>query len=279
MTSRGRKTPDQLLESGFVPPKRKAVPKKVRFEVFKRDMFTCQYCGAKSPDVLLELDHVNPVANGGNNDPMNLLTACQSCNSGKGKRLLNDQTMLEKQRRQLEELSERRAQVKMMLDWRQEIERLEDEQIVALNDVVTRKWNIAITPAGCRTVRQWLKKHSLQEILDALDASDNQYYDAGQIDDEGHNPTIQTAWNMIIRIAAARKRDASKPYMKDLFYIRKIVKNRIFCREKEAIDLLERAYLAGVTIENLKDWAKEAPNWDHWSGWMVEWIDMAGGGE
>lgn len=29
---------------------RKQLSKKLRFEVFKRDSFTCQYCGKKSPE-------------------------------------------------------------------------------------------------------------------------------------------------------------------------------------------------------------------------------------
>jgi len=36
--------------------KRKPLSKKLRFEVFKRDSFACQYCGAKAPDVLLEVE-------------------------------------------------------------------------------------------------------------------------------------------------------------------------------------------------------------------------------
>jgi 5-methylcytosine-specific restriction endonuclease McrA len=40
---------------------RKPLSKKLRFEVFKRDGFSCQYCGAHPPDVLLEIDHVIPV--------------------------------------------------------------------------------------------------------------------------------------------------------------------------------------------------------------------------
>ena len=64
--------------------KRKAIPKKVRFEIFKRDKFTCQYCGKQPPEVVLVIDHINPVALGGDNDEMNLITSCESCNQGKG---------------------------------------------------------------------------------------------------------------------------------------------------------------------------------------------------
>lgn len=63
---------------------RVAIPKRLRMEVFKRDRFTCQYCGATPPDVLLQIDHVTLVARGGTNDELNLVTACEACNQGKG---------------------------------------------------------------------------------------------------------------------------------------------------------------------------------------------------
>jgi Restriction endonuclease len=56
---------------------------RTRFEIFKRDGFTCQYCGLKSPEVVLEVDHIIPVCQGGNDDVLNLITACWACNSGK----------------------------------------------------------------------------------------------------------------------------------------------------------------------------------------------------
>ena len=40
---------------------RQAISKKLRFEIFKRDSFTCQYCGSSAPEVLLHADHLKPV--------------------------------------------------------------------------------------------------------------------------------------------------------------------------------------------------------------------------
>lgn len=67
---------------------RKALGKKVRFEVFKRDGFLCQYCGRKPPDAVLEIDHLVALANGGDDSEANLVTACVDCNRGKGARAL-----------------------------------------------------------------------------------------------------------------------------------------------------------------------------------------------
>lgn len=71
-------------------PKRTAISKKTRFDIFKRDSFTCQYCGNKPPSVILEVDHINPVSNGGNNSQLNLITSCFDCNRGKSKNLLSN---------------------------------------------------------------------------------------------------------------------------------------------------------------------------------------------
>jgi hypothetical protein len=64
-------------------PKRKSVSKRTRFEVFKRDGFTCRYCGRTPASSPLEIDHIVPVASGGDNSMGNLLTSCWDCNHGK----------------------------------------------------------------------------------------------------------------------------------------------------------------------------------------------------
>ncbi len=70
--------------------KRKSIGNSRRFEIFKRDSFTCQYCGRTPPVAVLELDHVVAVANGGTNAEENLLTSCFECNHGKAARDLGN---------------------------------------------------------------------------------------------------------------------------------------------------------------------------------------------
>jgi hypothetical protein len=60
-----------------------AVTKRLRYEVLRRDEFTCRYCGASAPDAKLTVDHVIPKALGGADTPDNLVAACVDCNSGK----------------------------------------------------------------------------------------------------------------------------------------------------------------------------------------------------
>lgn len=67
-----------------------SLSKKTRFEIFKRDGFTCQYCGQQPPAVKLEVDHIDPKANGGSDIEINLITSCFDCNRGKSDRKLGD---------------------------------------------------------------------------------------------------------------------------------------------------------------------------------------------
>lgn len=53
----------------------------IRHEVFVRDNFTCQYCGAYG--VKLQCDHVHPISKGGASTLDNLKTACVPCNQSK----------------------------------------------------------------------------------------------------------------------------------------------------------------------------------------------------
>lgn len=62
---------------------REGLPQGVRFNVLRRDHFTCRYCGRSSPEVVLHVDHIKPRSKGGEDVEPNLITACFDCNSGK----------------------------------------------------------------------------------------------------------------------------------------------------------------------------------------------------
>ena len=61
-----------------------AVSLRLRVAVLERDGYRCVYCGRKSNDSILEVDHVVPRSLGGSSDSTNLVTSCRDCNRGKG---------------------------------------------------------------------------------------------------------------------------------------------------------------------------------------------------
>ncbi|AMU20847.1 HNH endonuclease [Mycobacteroides abscessus] len=60
-----------------------AVTKRLRYEVLRRDNYSCRYCGRSAQEVKLTVDHVVPVALGGGDEASNLVAACADCNNGK----------------------------------------------------------------------------------------------------------------------------------------------------------------------------------------------------
>ncbi len=65
---------------------RGSVSAKLRFQIFQRDNFRCNYCGMSQSDgVKLHVDHKVSKHDGGSDEPENLVTSCRDCNLGKGK--------------------------------------------------------------------------------------------------------------------------------------------------------------------------------------------------
>lgn len=112
-----------------------AVSKGVRFEVFKRDLFTCQYCGRRPPDVVLEVDHIIARSSGGSDESDNLATSCMDCNRGKSDRDLNDTKPVVDELTRLAAMQEmgERAELLKRQQYAAELERL------ALDDV---EWDV-----------------------------------------------------------------------------------------------------------------------------------------
>ncbi len=65
--------------------------KLTRREVFRRDNYTCQYCGKHTND--LTIDHVIPRHLGGQHVWSNVVAACAACNHRKGGRLPEEVNM------------------------------------------------------------------------------------------------------------------------------------------------------------------------------------------
>lgn len=147
--------------------KRQAMSKKTRFEVFKRDGFKCQYCGAHPPSVLLEVDHIVAVAAGGKNDMDNLVTACEPCNRGKGARDLTVAPQsLEAKATSVKEREEQLKGFHDVMEGRRQ--RLESEVWKVLEEVHCKKLENAPRDEFSSTKR-FIEKLGFHEVLEAAE--------------------------------------------------------------------------------------------------------------
>jgi hypothetical protein len=252
--------------------KRQGLSKKVRFEVFKRDKFTCQYCGVTAEKMVLHVDHIIPVADGGKNEILNLVTACRDCNLGKGATLLSDDTAIARQRAMLEDLETKREQIEMLKMWRDELSELDE---VTVDFIAAQFSKDGITPSdsGKKDIRSWLKKFTVGEILDAMDTSLDQY-----LVRNGEGKATMESWakafNFTPRIAHNKKHNAGQDQLwKDVYYIRAILKNMFSMRPHELANskgIIARALEANQPLSILKEIAATAYNYDEWEEKMLD---------
>lgn len=148
-----------------------AVSVRARFEVFKRDGFTCRYCGRKSPEVVLEVDHIIPVAEGGSDDEMNLATSCWDCNRGKSAVPLTALMTGSDPHDRAIELLERERQLREYEEVLQQIEeRVQIDLEVVLGRVRRLTGRKGMSIADVNWLRSVLRdKYSVYEVLDAVD--------------------------------------------------------------------------------------------------------------
>jgi len=145
--------------------------KKLRFEVFKKHYFTCQYCGRKPPETVLEIDHIIPKSQGGLDEIENLVTSCFDCNRGKGKRMLTE--LMPEMQKDADLLKERKEQLKAFYKHQKEIEKLTNEAITILSDywseLTENEYSLSATAKI--TLKNFLKTFTIQEIKEAMEIS------------------------------------------------------------------------------------------------------------
>ncbi|EBR2769019.1 HNH endonuclease [Salmonella enterica] len=255
-------TPDQVKKI------RSGITKKIRFEVFKRDGFKCQYCGSSAPDVILHVDHINPVSKGGDNDMMNLITSCDSCNGGKSDKLLSDNSIMEKQRQQLQKLNTKREQLEMMIKWRDGLKSLKDDVV----DIVATKIDDCIAPFtvndnGRKSIKRWLRIYKVEEILDAIELAADK-----KLTQEITHELTGEFFEYIPRIAATKRKP---PEEQRILYIRGILKNRIYINQNHVMSYLKAWLSYDLDLDELTEFAKTVPNWTTFKEWVSERIREA----
>lgn len=152
-----------------------AITPKKRFEIFKRDGFTCKYCGKTPPEVTLEADHIIPVVEGGTDDMNNLITACFACNRGKSK--ISLQVLPTTITENIAVIKEQQKQTKQYYKY---LAQIETEKEGVLQEIGTHFFNTVATKddekdkyvfAGSykTSIKIFLKTFNKYQIIEAID--------------------------------------------------------------------------------------------------------------
>jgi len=266
--------------------KRKSISKKVRFEVFKRDRFTCKWCG-KSPvvddDVVLEIDHAVPVSKGGDNNILNLVTSCFSCNRGKGATKIDDNTVIAQSKKQMDLLEEKREQTELIFKWHKEQQGIDEEKndkvFQYINEIlITRRLNTI----GEKDIVKHIRKYKLDDVLKAIDISADTYLKF----DENNELTTENACKFIDKIGGILH-NMNQPIVKQkISYIKGICRNRF-----NNFDIRVGSIILNAYIKALEDYGcdeeiivtdldidvipitKEASSWSELRNIIEKWTD------
>lgn len=98
------KSSDKQLRVGFLLPKVIRLIKQINVNmkkhipfskqnIFIRDEYKCQYCGASLTSKNATVDHIHPQAKGGKNSYVNCVCSCRTCNQWKADKHLHETSM------------------------------------------------------------------------------------------------------------------------------------------------------------------------------------------
>lgn len=150
-----------------------AIGKTLRFEIFARDAFTCQYCGERPPDVILEVDHIHPRSKGGSDDAINLITSCFQCNRGKRARVIAEVAPRPDADLALLKVQQEIVEVKRFLDAKKK----RDRAVKKLCDALREMWEDRLTSVvpSDRILIPWIHRYGPEEVEKVIQIASPRY--------------------------------------------------------------------------------------------------------
>jgi hypothetical protein len=250
--------------------KRKSISKKTRFDVFKRDAFTCQYCGKHAPEVVLHVDHIVAVSNGGGYELTNLVTSCVDCNLGKGPRELDDNAAVTKQSNQLRQLQAKREQIEMIAQWHRS---LIDIEATAVNEVQSYYQQLipgwSLNENGLADSRKYIAKHGLAEVMSAIRkavANHLKLDENGKVIEESCRITTRVMFNSL----KYKEANDIDPIGSQLRYIAGICRNKYPYVPARHREVVADAHEMGIPVEQLKKLALSCQSWSAFENAIFE---------
>lgn len=229
--------------------KRRTIGKRLRFEVLKRDRFTCQYCGRSSDDgTELHVDHIVPVSSGGTNTTENLTTACIDCNLGKSNISLEKEHSAHVSSRQIIQTRNRLAEIISAADQVFDMESGIFDDIERHIRSVTGKefWLSRDREIAARTL---LQKYDLQKIFCTIILI---------------SETYKCPFELFDKLGGAlfNHSNPTKSYSIHAYYCKKVLNNRLFyTNDRMCMKLVDQLIGIGGDPQWARGLAKEARSW------------------
>lgn len=163
-----------------------------------------------------------------------------------------------------------------MMSW---VEGLRDLKETALDRVADYWHDLApgftMNQNGRNNLQMWTRKFNVEELCNAMDIAAEQYL---RFKEDGNvtSESWKEAFAKIPGICRVNRASEDEPDLKDLFYIRGIVRKRLDGRhykDYEALDMLKAAHSWDVPLDELRTIAKRVTSWTQFHDAIIDAID------
>jgi hypothetical protein len=250
--------------------KQRTIIKRLRFEVFERDKFTCQDCGKKVPDVILKIIRIKPKLKGQADEILNFKTSCYECNQDSSNIQL-DQGDLRK---------EKKEQIESMIKWQESLTKLYKNTSIKVIEYIENKINLCLNESEKRSIEKLIHKFDFPDILEAVDISAAKYlkYDT-------ENKLIEDSIeDFINKIGGILNIKSRPPIEQKLAYIKGICRNKFNFWDDRKGSIILNAYVNALKeygcaekqiledlVNELEPKTKELENWSEWRDLVEGW--------
>ena len=242
------------------------VYKRIKFEVFEKDSFKCQVCGAAAPNVTLTLHRLQNNQQAENwLDPAFLTTFCESCQRKNGSQ--ESANTGNNGHLSLNALEERLDQLKMLINWRKGMIKIRKRQLASLVEF----WqelvpSIFLSEVHKKTLLSCISKYSSDDIKEAMRLAVQEFIVVHQ-DGSIARDSFQMAFANIPEICYRKTKMSKTREAEELYHIHDILEERIdgFFDSARVIQWLNYARSWDVHLEELIQMAARVTNWTQFS--------------
>jgi len=243
--------------------------KRIKFEVFEKDSFRCQFCGSRAPNVTLKLLRIQET-----NDKDTWLntaflsTSCTNCENKKAG-IINDGFI------SIEELEERLQQLKMLINWRKGMFKIRKQQ---LENLITYWQNkipgYEINSDQKKHLLSYMTKYSGDEIRNAMNVACDKFVNFNPDKSYDHS-SVSDAFYKVQEICLQKTEIANSNETEGLNQIHVHLKQNIdgFFDAQRAAQWLTYARSWEVSIEDLIRMAQSVATWTEFAVNIDEMVE------
>ncbi|TRX36651.1 hypothetical protein [Flavobacterium restrictum] len=251
------------------------IEEKFNLEILKRDLFTCVFCGVKSPENLL---FVFRISENKNNLPV-FVTSCYSCSEIENNKIIYNDLIFEKHIKKSERVKESRKQLEQQLEWIKDLPNFETEKIELIVNYVNGKIKpVFLQDDGKKIIAEWETKYGIEKLINAIDISTKSY-----LFDSLSEHRLNVVALFFDKIGGILYNMSLAPIQNKIANIRAIGRNKHSSWDNRIANIILKNYVGELEkhlteneiIEDLEtevmQITKKAKNWFDWKNILEKW--------